>query len=515
MLEAAPAFSGVVVAQGSRVPAASECGQALALRRRRRPRRASRSSAARPNVRAGITAAFAPRRREAARRHRDPAGEAARHRLGGHALLRARARARRGRRRHLDPRGRGRCRARRWSSTLALDDAILDIDLTPNRGDCFSVLGIAREIAAKRGSSSSARCGDPVVPLDPRTSFPSELEAPDALPALRAAAIDSQRRVSGAKSPLWMRERLRRAGLRAIHPIVDVTNYVMLELGQPLHAYDLAKLAGRIVPRMARAGRTLELLDGRSVELEPDVLVIADERGPVGLAGIMGGAQHRGRPPRRPTCCSRPRSSRPPPSPDARAPLRPAHRCFRALRARRRSHRPDAARSSAQRRCSSRSRGDGRARCSSPSSPSGCRSGRAFDLRKRRVETLLGLELDAGDIEASLDRLGIDLEARAGRMGRDAAAASLRSRRSRKISSRKSAACSVTTAIPAATGPGRRPPRRGHRAADRRRPPRGPARRARLPRKSSPTDSSIADPRRGGEPGRADASRSRIRSRAT
>src|SRR5262249_25908794 len=94
---------------------------------------------------------------------------------------------------------------------------------------------------------------------------------------------------TSAKTPLWMRERLRRAGLRPIQPIVDVTNYVMLELGQPLHAYDLRKLDKGIEVRFARAGESLTLLDGKAVDLGTDVLVIADGRGPVGLAGIMGG----------------------------------------------------------------------------------------------------------------------------------------------------------------------------------------------------------------------------------
>ena len=93
----------------------------------------------------------------------------------------------------------------------------------------------------------------------------------------------------GAKSPFWMQERLRRAGLRPISAIVDVTNYVMLELGQPMHAYDLNRLKGAIVVRFAKAGETLTLLDGRTIELTPDVLVIADEQTVLGLAGVMGG----------------------------------------------------------------------------------------------------------------------------------------------------------------------------------------------------------------------------------
>jgi phenylalanyl-tRNA synthetase beta chain len=170
---------------------------------------------------------------------------------------------------------------------LALDDAILDIDLTPNRGDCFSVLGIAREIAAKRGLELKP-ASRPRVPAASDETFPVELVAPEACPRFAGRVVRGVQ--TGLRSPLWLRERLRRAGLRPIHPIVDVTNYVMLELGQPLHAYDLEKLSGRIVPRMGARGETLELLDGRSIELDTDVLVIADDSGPVGLAGIMGGA---------------------------------------------------------------------------------------------------------------------------------------------------------------------------------------------------------------------------------
>jgi phenylalanyl-tRNA synthetase beta chain len=168
---------------------------------------------------------------------------------------------------------------------LRLDDAILEVNVTPNRGDCFSVLGIARELAARRG-----------VPLAPPEAkhalaasterFPIELLAGEHCPRFAGRIV---RIGTGGRSPLWLRERLRRAGVRAIHPVVDVTNYVMLELGQPLHAYDLDKLSGRIEARFAKPGESLVLLDGRSVDLRDDVLVIADARGPVGLAGVMGG----------------------------------------------------------------------------------------------------------------------------------------------------------------------------------------------------------------------------------
>ncbi len=169
---------------------------------------------------------------------------------------------------------------------LRLADASFEINVTPNRGDCFSVLGIARELAAKRGLALR----EPAPPahaqrIDDR--LPVELQAGASCPRFVGRVVRGLS--SSARTPLWMRERLRRAGLRPIQPIVDVTNYVMLELGQPLHAYDLQKLDKGIRARFGNAGEQLTLLDGKTIELAPDVLVIADGRGAVGLAGIMGG----------------------------------------------------------------------------------------------------------------------------------------------------------------------------------------------------------------------------------
>jgi phenylalanyl-tRNA synthetase beta chain len=170
---------------------------------------------------------------------------------------------------------------------LQLADSILDVDLTPNRGDCFSMLGIARESAASLGSALPSRTPARVAPTIPDT-FPVTLAAKDACPRFAGRVV---RGIDvGARTPLWMRERLRRAGVRSIHPVVDVTNYVMLELGQPLHGYDLNKLRGGIEVRFARNTESVRLLDGNEVNGEPNVLVIADESGAVGLAGIMGGA---------------------------------------------------------------------------------------------------------------------------------------------------------------------------------------------------------------------------------
>ena len=170
--------------------------------------------------------------------------------------------------------------------TPAAEDVILDLDLTPNRGDCFSVLGVAREAAALHG----VRMETPVFPAVPAhvdDVFPVAVEAEEACPRFAGRIVRNL--APGRTSPAWLETRLRRAGLHAIHPVVDVTNYVMLELGQPLHGYDLHKLCRRITVRFAGAGETLTLLDGNQVTPDPDVLVIADDSGAIGLAGIMGG----------------------------------------------------------------------------------------------------------------------------------------------------------------------------------------------------------------------------------
>jgi phenylalanyl-tRNA synthetase beta chain len=170
---------------------------------------------------------------------------------------------------------------------LRLDDSVLDVNITPNRADCFSISGIAREV----GSSGARRIRErPVVavPAANRESFPLRVTDPADCPRFAGRVIRGLR--AEARTPLWMRERLRRCGVRAIHPVVDVTNYVMLELGQPMHAYDLARLKGRISVRRGAKGESLALLDGQIVEPDADVLVIADDGGPIGLAGIMGGS---------------------------------------------------------------------------------------------------------------------------------------------------------------------------------------------------------------------------------
>ncbi|GAB4119864.1 MAG: phenylalanine--tRNA ligase subunit beta [Sideroxydans sp.] len=170
---------------------------------------------------------------------------------------------------------------------LDLDDQLITLKLTPNRCDCLSLQGIAREVAALTGMSLQT--------IPPATFSSTGRESRKvAVSAAEACPRYSGRVISGvnakAKSPHWMVQRLQRCGLRSISALVDVTNYVLLELGQPLHAFDLNKLHGGLEVRFARAGEKLKLLNDQTVELQDDMLVIADAEHPVALAGVMGGA---------------------------------------------------------------------------------------------------------------------------------------------------------------------------------------------------------------------------------
>lgn len=172
---------------------------------------------------------------------------------------------------------------------LELDDWILELGITPNRGDAMSVLGIARELAAAYGvalKSPPAGQGRKVL-VESDARVPVRLVPGAGCGRFLSRAVQGVR--AGGQSPGWLQERLRRAGLRPISPVVDVTNYIVLELGQPMHAYDRALLSGTIVARSAQAAESVTLLDGRTIALESDVLTIADDSGVVGLAGIMGG----------------------------------------------------------------------------------------------------------------------------------------------------------------------------------------------------------------------------------
>lgn len=169
---------------------------------------------------------------------------------------------------------------------LDCDDVAIELGLTPNRSDCLSVAGIAREVAVLNRMSVKAPQVDSIAPSI-KDSFPVEIQAPADCPRYVGRVLKGV--VTNTASPLWLQERLRRSGVRSISVVVDVTNYVMLELGQPMHAFDLAKLHGGIVVRKARAGEKIKLLDGRDVTLTPETLVIADARAPQAIAGVMGG----------------------------------------------------------------------------------------------------------------------------------------------------------------------------------------------------------------------------------
>lgn len=169
---------------------------------------------------------------------------------------------------------------------LALDDQRITIKLTPNKADCLSVLGIARELSALTGAPLQAPVIQPVPAVsDVRFGFKSS--AHDACGRFTGRVI---RKVNAhAATPEWMRQRLERAGQRSISALVDITNFVMLEMGRPLHVYDLDKLSGEIDVRWGRQGERLKLLNDQVVDLDASVLCITDASGPIGLAGIMGG----------------------------------------------------------------------------------------------------------------------------------------------------------------------------------------------------------------------------------
>nr|BAL52427.1 phenylalanyl-tRNA synthetase beta chain [uncultured Gammaproteobacteria bacterium]BAL54517.1 phenylalanyl-tRNA synthetase beta chain [uncultured Gammaproteobacteria bacterium] len=171
---------------------------------------------------------------------------------------------------------------------LKLDDAVIEVDLTPNRADCLSVEGIAREVALLNRIAWQKVAVEPVAP-----ACDASLPICVAKDAYTACPRYLGRRIVGinanAPTPLWMQERLRRSGIRSLGAVVDVTNYVLLELGQPLHAFDAERIRGEIRVRFARPGESLRLLNGQEIELAADCLVIADAERPLALAGIMGG----------------------------------------------------------------------------------------------------------------------------------------------------------------------------------------------------------------------------------
>ena len=171
---------------------------------------------------------------------------------------------------------------------LALDDNIIEVDLTPNRSDCLSIAGVAREVGViERAEYVPLHIAD--LPATINDTFDISIGAAEQCPHYVGRVIRGVN-VSAA-TPLWMVERLRRSDIRSIDPVVDVTNYVLLELGQPMHAFDLAKLNGHIQVRLAEPGEKLVLLNGRELELTEGSLVIADATKALALAGVMGGAE--------------------------------------------------------------------------------------------------------------------------------------------------------------------------------------------------------------------------------
>jgi phenylalanyl-tRNA synthetase beta chain len=169
---------------------------------------------------------------------------------------------------------------------LNLDDVSIDIDLTPNRSDCLGVAGVAREVGVLTSTDVTAVDCSEVKTTSDKT-FAVTVTASAACPRYLGRVIEGIN--PEAETPVWMQEKLRRSGLRSLGPVVDVTNYVMLELGQPMHAFDLDTLNGGIQVRMANAGEKLTLLDGQEIDINPETLLICDEHAPLALAGIMGG----------------------------------------------------------------------------------------------------------------------------------------------------------------------------------------------------------------------------------
>ncbi|MCE7031679.1 phenylalanine--tRNA ligase subunit beta [Lysobacter sp. GX 14042] len=173
---------------------------------------------------------------------------------------------------------------------LGLPDATIEIKLTPNRADCFSVRGIAFDVAAASGCEVAPFAVAP-VPAGSEARLPIELSAGADAPRYCGRVIEGVD--ASAPTPWWIAERLRRSGVRPVSLLVDVTQYVMLELGQPMHAFDRDTLAGPVGVRRARAGESLALLDGRQAKLDDDFLLVTDGDRPVALAGIMGGLDTR------------------------------------------------------------------------------------------------------------------------------------------------------------------------------------------------------------------------------
>ena len=169
---------------------------------------------------------------------------------------------------------------------LTLDDSAIEISLTPNRADCLSIAGVARELAVVNKLHENPPHFDVVKPtISDKVKI--DVQAAEACPRYLLRVIKNVN--VKAQSPMWLQEKLRRCDIRSIDPIVDVTNYILLELGQPMHAFDMAKVAQPVQVRMAKENEELVLLDGTTAKLQPNTLVIADQNGALAMAGIFGG----------------------------------------------------------------------------------------------------------------------------------------------------------------------------------------------------------------------------------
>ncbi|AOE49506.1 phenylalanine--tRNA ligase subunit beta [Kangiella sediminilitoris] len=175
-------------------------------------------------------------------------------------------------------------------SFLKMDDHVIDVDLTPNRGDCLGIRGIAREVGVLT-QQDVTEVAPEAVSAEISDELDVKLSAPQACPRYLGRVIKGIN--PEATTPQWMVQRIERSGVRAIDPVVDVTNYVLLEMGHPMHAFDLEKIDGHIDVRMAKKDEKLTLLDGQEVELTEDTLMIADNSKPLAIAGVMGG-EHSG-----------------------------------------------------------------------------------------------------------------------------------------------------------------------------------------------------------------------------
>lgn len=182
---------------------------------------------------------------------------------------------------------------------LKLDDNTIEISVTPNRADCLGIIGVARDVAVL---NQLPLVEPEIVPVGATIddTLPITVEAPEACPRYLGRVVKGIN--VKAPTPLWMKEKLRRCGIRSIDAVVDVTNYVLLELGQPMHAFDKDRIEGGIVVRMAKEGETLVLLDGTEAKLNADTLVIADHNKALAMGGIFGG-EHSGVNDERKTSC--------------------------------------------------------------------------------------------------------------------------------------------------------------------------------------------------------------------